>query len=631
MRNNNKLKQQTTSGKEQKVSLSIPNSQFSTLASGWQIPGWLVDFKTQALIIAMLAIGLYCNTFRNEYALDDTAIIVGNEFVHQGFAGIPDILTKDAYYSYYSQLRSSDQLSGGRYRPLSIVTFAIEQQAFGAVPKDGVDSVTRYGLGYDKQQHYEQQFLKEMHVRHVVNVLLFALMAVILLYFFSYVVFKDNPLMALIAAIIFTVHPIHTEVVANVKSRDEIMSLLFICLNFIFAFKYLDYKKPWQLMVALFSYFLAFLSKEYAITLLGLLPLAFYLFHKYTVRKSIIATLPYIAVAVVYIIIRWQVIGPRNELSDNDIQINPYAWASATEKLATEIATSLNYLKLLLFPHPLSADYSYNQIPYKDFTHPLVWLSFAVHLSLVAFFFYFLKKRHVLCFAIAFYLFNLLMVCNIIFDIGATMGERLIFHASVGFAIAAAYLLVKGVEKIRPARVRWMSLAGSMLLIIVLCGFKTIERNKDWKNDETLFFHDIKVVPNSFLVDVDVAAILVNKSDFETDEQKRIDDLHRATSLFGRAIAMQNDYVLGYMNRSVAWYKLGEADSMKAGLDRVMKLYPIHPQLPEMYYHLGMLYYNNRQYPQADSALLQSLKLNPRNNEVKKTIEEVEKAMQETK
>jgi hypothetical protein len=68
----------------------------------------------QAVIIALLAIAFYWNTFKHEYALDDTVVILKNEYVHQGFAGIPDILTKDAYFSYYEQLKSSNQLSGGR-------------------------------------------------------------------------------------------------------------------------------------------------------------------------------------------------------------------------------------------------------------------------------------------------------------------------------------------------------------------------------------------------------------------------------------------------------------------------------------------------------------------------------------
>ncbi len=624
-------------GKKEKKDPKTPD-QIRPEPAAMNVPGapstvpasWLTDFKTHAILCAIIAILFYINTYQNEYALDDTVVIVKNEFVLEGFAGIPDILTKDAYYSYYRQLNTTNQLSGGRYRPLSIVTFAIEQQFFGAIPKNKVDSVLSYGLSYAMNEPYEKKFLQEMHIRHFFNVLWYALSIVVLLYFLRYIVFRHNPWMALIAALIFVIHPLHTEVVANVKSRDEIMSLLFICLTFIFAFKYRDQKKLWLLVAALISYFLAFLSKEYAITLVVLLPLSFYIFNRDAIGKSVMATLPYFAVVVVYLLIRYSIIGPRNELSDNDIQINPYAFATGTEKVATEISTALNYLKLLIVPSPLSSDYSYNQIPYKDFSYPIVWLSLAIHLSLALGFFYFFRKRSVLCFAIAFYLLNLLMVCNIIFDIGATMGERLIYHASLGFAIAASFLLYKGYERLR-APVGKVALAGFMVLIIILAGFKTIARNRDWKNDESLFFRDIEASPNSFLVNANVACILVNKAEFEKDEKVKNADLRRGLALFNKVIAMQDNYVLAYMNRSVAYYKLGQADSMVMNLDKIRELYPIHPQLPEMYYHAGMLYFSNKQYARAAAVLQVSLKLYPRSSETKNALKAVNDSLQAQK
>ena len=226
-------------------------------------------------------------------------------------------------------------------------------------------------------------------------------------------------------------------------------------------------------------------------------------------------------------------------------------------------------------------------------------------------FFYYFKKRSVLCFAIAFYLLNLLLICNIIFDIGATMGERLIYHASLGFAIGVAYLLYKGMEKIKPEANGKLALLGVMVVIIALCGFKTIERNKDWESDYTLFAHDINVVPNSFLVNANVATTLVNRSDFEPDEKKRLEQLNRAIQLFHKVIAMQDNYVLGYMNLSVAFLKLGMPDSMMINLDKVKVLYPIHPALPEMYFYAGQAYFGKRQYDKADSTWSLVLRINP--------------------
>jgi tetratricopeptide (TPR) repeat protein len=378
-------------------------------------------------------------------------------------------------------------------------------------------------------------------------------------------------------------------------------------------------------------YFLAFLSKEYAITLLVLLPLSFFLFGRCTIRRSIFASLPYLAIALIYIAIRLQVIGVGNDAPSNDIQINPYAKAVGNEKVATEVATSLNYLKLLVFPHPLSSDYSYNQIPYKNFGDAIVWVSIAVYLCLIIAFVYFLIRRSVLAFAIAFYLVNWAMICNLVFDIGATMGERLIFHASLGFAIAVAYLLVKGVERLQGDRQRWGVLAVCMGGVIVLSGFKTITRNKDWKNDESLFMQDINTSPNSFLVNVNVATLLINRSDFERDEATRVSNVKRGVRLYTHVIEMQPDYVLGYMNRCVAYYKLGMADSMVADLNKVMQLYPIYPTLPVMYFHAATLYFRNKQYQQAEGAVMQSLKLDPKNGDAQRLLADIRNALQPPK
>lgn len=711
---------------------------------------WLYEFKPQAIIVSLLALVVYFNSFVNEFAHDDGIVIVKNEYVLEGFAGIKSILTKDAYDSYYRQLNTTNQLEGGRYRPLSIITFAIEQQFMGPVPVEGVDSVLKKTIAYGVAGPEQQKLVGEMHVRHVINVLWYVLSVVTLLYFLRYIVFKNNTLMALVATIIFAVHPIHTEVVANVKSRDEIMSLLFMCLTFIFAFKYEENRKDYKMLFAgLLSYFLAFLSKEYAITVVALLPLALYIFGQYSIPRSIAAIIPYLVVITIYFGLRINVLAPLDTSIDNDssnspvltlfpklaavgaisafffymrsaqkhvpdkklfsqtvlqflpylaiisvyllvrkqaippvtasaakeVLNNPYLFAEGNQKLATEIATSLNYLKLLIFPHPLSADYSYATIAYKDFTHPLVWLSLLVHLGMVALMFAFFPIRRalpavpsvtpgrmesaggrgIICFAIAFYLIHLLLVCNIIFDIGATMGERLIYHSSVGFAIAVAYLMVKGFEKIQSEQVRLKALSGVMGVIVLLFSIKTIARNADWKNDHTLFTADLKTVPNSVLVNANVAASYITLADLQKNEKDRLHYLNESIRILDHTLQLHKTFVAGYLNRGIAWFKLGDVDKAKANVDSVKKFYPSYPTLPGMYklisdhylrngwesygkvgkyaeaveeykkglaidsfnvdlwYNMGGAYYTNKQFPEAVNSFQMALRLQPTN------------------
>jgi len=592
------------------------------------IPAWLYEFRSQAIIVALLAFAFYCNTFQHEYALDDTIVIVKNEYVHEGFAGIPDILTKDAFDSYYRQFNSSNQLSGGRYRPLSILTFAIEQQFFGAVPKEKVDSVLERGMSYEMKSREERKFLSNMHARHVMNVMWYMGCVVVLLSFLRYVVFRENYIMALIAAILFTAHPIHTEVVANVKSRDEIMSLLLLCATYIYAFKHLELGNKKYLYFGMVSLFLAFLAKEYAVSMIILMPLAFYIFNGYDISKSIKAALPYFAVIGAYLVMRKAIVAPMNAASDNDILNNPYANADDVQKLATKISTSFNYIKLLIFPHPLSSDYSYNTIPYKTFAHWSVWASLVFHGFLFRYMFKFFKERSVLCFAIAFYLFNLLLVCNIIFNIGGTMGERLIFHSSVGFCIAVAYFLYKGMEKIKPAATGRMALAGCMVLIVGLYGFKTIERNADWKNDEILFSHDIENAPNSVLVNANVASSFVNKSEAEPDTVKKHQLLRKGLIYYNKALEVHPTFVSGYMNRGVAYLKLDMPDSAKANYDRAIALYPNYPKLYEVYYNLGVCFYLAGRVQEAIGIWQKVLKIEPKYILAQQSINTAVQAMQ---
>jgi len=645
----------------------------------------IYDFKVQAIILSVVAFIFYFNTFFNETAHDDGIVIVKNEYVQQGISGIPKIFTKDAYDSYYRQLNTTNQLSGGRYRPLSIATFALEQQLLGAIPVEHLDSVLKENIAYGIRGKQEQKLIRDMHVRHVINVLWYILSVIVILYFLRYVVFSKEPIVAFIAALLFTIHPIHTEVVANVKSRDEIMSLLFMCLTFIFAFRYEENKKNYlMLAAALGSCFLAFLSKEYALTLIVLLPLSFYVFRNFSARKSVMTIVPFLPVIVLYMAIRlnviyfgnpdqeYSVLNPSilkyfpdivntlvslsrpvmsgfpylaliaggyllyayarlsfeskpekkvfrigvvsalpflffagiyivilmaavpgsNANSDNEVLNNPYLFTQDHQKIATEIATSLNYFKLLLFPHPLSADYSYDSIPYRDFSSPLVWLSILVHGGMIAAFVVSLRKRNFLCFAVAFYLLHLAMICNIFFDIGATMGERLIYHSSLGFAIAAAWFIYKGFERIQPAATGQKALIAIMSVIILLAGYKTIARNADWKNDGTLFEADLKTVPNSVLVCANVAANYITRSDYEkTDTEKHV-YIYKAIALLDHALSIHPNMVASYINRGIAWYKLGFMDKAKANLDSAKRRYPSYPTLPGIYKLIGEDYMN---------------------------------------
>ena len=104
-----------------------------------KLPALSDDFKyfpflnhtIAAIIVAITAFVFYITSVNGEYALDDGIIIHQNDHVVKGIHGVKDILLKDAYESFYRRMCATDQLAGGRYRPLSAVSFAIEQEFLG--------------------------------------------------------------------------------------------------------------------------------------------------------------------------------------------------------------------------------------------------------------------------------------------------------------------------------------------------------------------------------------------------------------------------------------------------------------------------------------------------------------------
>ncbi len=576
----------------------------------------LSGFRMQALIIAVLGFVFYFNTFQNDYALDDGIIIAKNQYVQQGFKGIPDIMGKDAFSSFYSSFNADNQLTGGRYRPLSIVTFAVEQELWGS----GID-YSKVATAYGVISPQEAGFIHLMHIRHVVNVLLFILSVVVLLYLFRVVLFRQQPWAAFIAALLFTIHPLHTEVVANVKSRDEIMSLLFICLTLIAAYRYAELKKVKWLLLSLLWFALALLSKEYAITLVVLIPMMLYLTGKASLPNSIVRVLPYLPLLLLYGYLRYSIVGDKQDDADTEVLTNPYLYASATEVVASKMGILLRYLQLLIFPHPLSSDYSYRQIPYIGMGDPRFIISVLVYGGMILAFVKLFLRKHMLAFAIAFYLGNLALVSNMFFNVGAPMGERLVYHSSVGFVMVVGYLLVMLYQRSKNPAAARMGIAAALGLVVVLSAFKTIARNADWKNDHTLFLKDVQTAPNSVVTNANAGACYIGMSDLAKDTVLRRRYLDTSLMYLNKTLAMHHTFATGYLNRGVVYFKLGQIEAAKKNFDSLKIVFPHYPTLPQLYNLIGNYYvtlgYNGYgklgKYPEAMAIFRKGLEADPTN------------------
>jgi len=224
------------------------------------------------LIVFIVSVLIYSNTFNHQFAYDDFSVITGNEFTKKGFSGIVDHFTHDSFYGFTGK---ENLFKGGRYRPLSLATFSIEYGLFGENPQ----------------------------VNHIINVLLYGFTGVLVFYLLAILFFKGRKTLnlkdkifsiPLVATMLFVTHPIHTEVVANIKGRDEILVFLFSILSLIWAIKYIQDNDWKSLLWSCVFLFIGLFSKENAAMFLVIIPLTIWTFFpelRFSKYKTIIGSL----------------------------------------------------------------------------------------------------------------------------------------------------------------------------------------------------------------------------------------------------------------------------------------------------------------------------------------------------
>lgn len=524
-----------------------------------EAPAFFRNTLLQSGLIFAFAFLLYANTLTHGFVLDDSIVITSNMFTEKGVDGIPGILSKDTFFGYFKVEGKETLVSGGRYRPLTLVLFAVIFQLFG-----------------------ENSF-----AFHLFTVLLFAATCAVLyrtlLLLFRPALGDDRAaLLSWLAAVLFAAHPIHTEVVANIKGCDEIATLLGSLGALYFTLKAFDSQKiTWGLAAGL-SFFLACLSKENAATFLVVIPLALWFFRHSGSRSGgslnnqiVRASLPVFTAFIVFFVLRgsilhWRFGGTPMELMNNPflkIEGNQWVKFAPMEKLATVFYTLLKYVQLLFVPHPLTHDYYPNQIGLKTFADPFVLLSLALYGWMTWYALGGIRKRDPVRFGILYYLLTLSIVSNVVFPVGTTMGERFAFMPSVGFCIAAAALilsLVKGGNLQTPLAV--------FGLVVLLFSLKTIARNPAWASNEKLFFTDVETSANSAKIRNACGGVLFDKAAKETDPAKQKDYCREALVHLDKAVTLHPNYKDAYISRGGCHYLLGEYDEAIADYRQAVRL-----------------------------------------------------------
>jgi|TARA_B110000879_G_scaffold19741_1_gene24196 tetratricopeptide (TPR) repeat protein len=485
--------------------------------------------KNAVLLIGFLGFLLYSNTLTHGFVLDDKIVITENQFTKQGVSGIRDIFTHDSMTGFFG--KDKKLVAGGRYRPLSMAIHAIEWELYGESPS----------------------------VYHFINVVCYAFTG-ILLFFVLLQFFPNNQKsifgLAFIATAIFVAHPLHTEVVANVKSRDELLSILLALVSFGLVLKWLKSQKAGLLIVSALIFLFSLLSKESSVVFVGIVPLAIYtLMPKKTIKEVVVATTPFFAMTLVYLAIRFMVIDSPNTEIAKELMNNPFLNASSSEQYATIFLTLIYYLKLSFFPHPLTHDYYPTQIPIVGWDDSLVLLSVFLNLALFGFGIVGLLKRNIWGFVIFTYFGGLLLYSNLFFPIGTFMNERFLYVPTIAISVFLAWSLMK----IKATNIS----LGVVAVLLLLYSFKTIDRNFAWETDETLALTDIEVSSESAKCNMAAGLAKIDLSKEERLEAKKkillldgVKYLQRSLEIYpsyfppmilsGNAYSMLKDYKTAY-------------------------------------------------------------------------------------
>ncbi len=514
----------------------------------WQRPVW------HMVVLVVLTFWVYGRSLTFGHTLDDAIVITQNELTQKGFGGVADILGHDSFYGFFKMEGKDKLVAGGRYRPLSIVLFAMVKGLTGG----------------------------PAWVYHLLNILLYCLLVLVVYRFLRYILeqlFKSgkeaSAVAAWIGALLFAWHPLHVEVVANVKGADEVLALLLTLLTAGYVlFDWRGKRQRVNYFISALLTFLAMMSKENAIVMLVWIPIILWL-EKQTLKAILRRSLGVLSGVSAYLALRFAVLGgltsggTSNELMNNpflkvvDGRYVPY---TLVEWISSIFYTFWEYLRLMVFPHPLSYDYYPRSIPITGWGDIHVMMGMLSFLVLFVAVVYGLLRRKKWSIIPVLYLFPLVIVSNLLFPIGTHMGERFAFFSTLAWSV------VVSLGWVWFGRAHRGLTAGLIGLMLLGFGMKSWTRLPVWKDDFTLFTHDVSHAPNSAKARNAAAGALVDKALQINDEEVQQDYYRQAIEHEKVALRIHPNYAGAHYIKGLALLGVKSYDEAISSLNRALDL-----------------------------------------------------------
>lgn len=469
-----------------------------------------------------LAVVCYASTAFNQFTYDDNAIVRDNPRI-RSLTAFSDIWLRDWWYGDVDGDPIVDPARDRLYRPLTMCSFALNHAVNGARP-----------MGF-----------------HVVNVLLHAL-ACWLVWRFARRLCNDDAV-ASIAAVIFTVHPVHSEAVAGIVGRGEILAAVFLLLGLMALLPRHGLPSGRRGLLAALAFLAALLSKETAVCYPAVALIVLHFgrdLRRTTTRWRFTHGACLLAPLMVYFPLRY--IALEDHLVRSKLAaavFAPLQNANVLERITGAFTILGHYARLLVAPRNLSCDYGLGVFDPRNGPElmTLVGLLAAVVLIAALVGFWRREKTWRLCAALAaVFLASYALVSNTALLIGVSIAERLMYWPSVPVVIAAAALIVAGWRKhcgpTGSLRARAPLLRGLGAALLAAMSLRTVVRNSDWRDDERLFRADLATFPQSAHLNNSLAQVVIFQAQRAQAPEQRDALIAEAETLLLRAVEVHPRY-----------------------------------------------------------------------------------------
>jgi len=438
---------------------------------------------------------------------------------------------------------------------------------------------------------------------HIVNIIIH-IVTVIAIGAFSWLLLASPKIrhpnknqIALIVALLFVAHPLHVQAVTYIVQRMASMATMFYMLSLVFYAYSRQIARSItrrRLLIALsiLSSICAMFTKQISFTL----PIAVLLyevcflqpnlrsiFHKrglIILIPSLILILIIPALSGFNLGLLFRTIEPQQ---GHEVTLNGFNY------LLTQFRVIVTYIRLLILPINQNLDYDYPI--YESITNPNVMLSFFLLTTMLVLALQHWNRHRIAAFGVLWFFLTLSVESSII-PIPNVIFEHRMYLPSFGLLLAGTYLLFN----LRSTRIRKYVPAILASAIVVLL-IATIQRNKVWENDWTLWNDVVQKSPNK-------ARPWNNRGKYSLDQQ----NYKAAIADFNKSIRINPRYFHPKYNRGVALQKLGYLDK---ALHEFNGLIEDFPKSYETYNSRGCIYLVHRKFNKALHDLSLALTLKP--------------------